>query len=84
MSLLRIDEKLKIVSVEATDMRWPTSLGGHGSDAMVIFFLSFTAHSRWKFKIYAKINYKLSSTPIRIIRVLMWQSEQIVQLWAMD
>lgn len=26
---------LEIVSVEAKDIRWPTSLGGHGSDAMV-------------------------------------------------
>lgn len=40
MSLARIDEKLKIVSVEAKDMRWPTSLGGHGSDAMVRFINS--------------------------------------------
>lgn len=38
MSLQRIDENLKIVSVEAKDMRWPTSLGGHGSDAMVKSF----------------------------------------------
>lgn len=35
MSLAKIDEQLKIVSVEAKDMRWPTSLGAHGSDAMV-------------------------------------------------
>lgn len=26
---------LEIVAVEAKDIRWPTSLGGHGSDAMV-------------------------------------------------
>lgn len=38
MSLARIDGKLKIVSVEAKDLRWPTSLGGHGSDAMVQHF----------------------------------------------
>lgn len=37
MSLSKIDEKLKIISVDAKDMRWPTSLGAHGSDAMVNF-----------------------------------------------
>lgn len=26
---------LLIISVDAKDMRWPTSLGNHGSDAMV-------------------------------------------------
>lgn len=35
MSLLNIKEALKIVSIDAKDLRWPTSLGGHGSDAMV-------------------------------------------------
>lgn len=35
MSLSKIDENLKIISVDAKDIRWPTSLGGHGSDAMV-------------------------------------------------
>ncbi|XP_055305828.1 mitochondrial enolase superfamily member 1-like [Sitodiplosis mosellana] len=34
MSLSNIKETLKIVSVDAKDIRWPTSLGGHGSDAM--------------------------------------------------
>lgn len=40
MSLAKIDEELKIVSVDAKDMRWPTSLGAHGSDAMVILCFS--------------------------------------------
>lgn len=35
MSLKNIDESLKIVSMDVKDIRWPTSLGGHGSDAMV-------------------------------------------------
>lgn len=35
MSLSNVDENLKIISIDAKDMRWPTSLGGHGSDAMV-------------------------------------------------
>lgn len=35
MSLSSVNENLKIVSIDAKDMRWPTSLGGHGSDAMV-------------------------------------------------
>lgn len=35
MSLENINENLKVISVEAKDLRWPTSLGGHGSDAMV-------------------------------------------------
>lgn len=30
-----IDENLKVISVDVKDLRWPTSLGGHGSDAMV-------------------------------------------------
>lgn len=29
-------DDLVITSITAKDMRWPTSLGGHGSDAMVI------------------------------------------------
>lgn len=41
MSLSRIDENLKILSVDAKDIRWPTSLGGHGSDAMVNIWNSF-------------------------------------------
>lgn len=28
-------DDLVITSITAKDMRWPTSLGGHGSDAMV-------------------------------------------------
>lgn len=39
MSLGRIDETLKIVSLDAKDIRWPTSLGGHGSDATVNFIM---------------------------------------------
>lgn len=35
MTLSNVSETLKIVSIDAKDMRWPTSLGGHGSDAMV-------------------------------------------------
>lgn len=30
-------DDLVITSITARDMRWPTSLGGHGSDAMVHF-----------------------------------------------
>lgn len=30
-----IGENLIVTSVDVKDMRWPTSLGGHGSDAMV-------------------------------------------------
>lgn len=30
-----VDEDLKVISVDVKDLRWPTSLGGHGSDAMV-------------------------------------------------
>lgn len=29
------DRCLNITSLEAKDIRWPTSLGAHGSDAMV-------------------------------------------------
>lgn len=39
MSLTNIDEDLRIISIDAKDIRWPTSLGGHGSDAMVNSFL---------------------------------------------
>lgn len=35
-SLQNIAEHLTVKSVDAKDIRWPTSLGGHGSDAMVI------------------------------------------------
>ena len=41
MSLLNIKEALKIISIDAKDLRWPTSLGGHGSDAMVTHSISF-------------------------------------------
>lgn len=33
--LKNICEKLIVTSIDVKDMRWPTSLGGHGSDAMV-------------------------------------------------
>lgn len=36
-------DDLVITSITAKDMRWPTSLGGHGSDAMVEAFPSNTA-----------------------------------------
>lgn len=44
MTLENVDENLKIISVDAKDLRWPTSLGGHGSDAMVLIlnFSNFT------------------------------------------
>lgn len=35
-------DDLVITSITAKDMRWPTSLGGHGSDAMVIIFIKTT------------------------------------------
>lgn len=41
MSLKKIDENLKVISLDVKDMRWPTSLGGHGSDAMVLKKLFF-------------------------------------------
>lgn len=37
MPLRSVGENLVVTSVEVKDMRWPTSLGGHGSDAMVCF-----------------------------------------------
>lgn len=91
MSLARIDETLKIVSVEAKDMRWPTSLGGHGSDAMVLYFdkLFFCLHIlfylnefKWSDKqMLPEIS--TFSTLIQIIPVLMLLSKQMVQLKAM-
>lgn len=39
MSLKNIDKNLKIVSIDVKDIRWPTSLGGHGSDAMVLYII---------------------------------------------
>lgn len=36
--MLEYNKDLEIVSVDVKDMRWPTSLGSHGSDAMVKFF----------------------------------------------
>lgn len=51
MSLENIDENLKVISVEAKDLRWPTSLGGHGSDAMVcklmLAFFSISISHFW-------------------------------------
>lgn len=48
-------DDLVITSITAKDMRWPTSLGGHGSDAMVILFIKTTKHtvimSKWRLKI---------------------------------
>lgn len=40
MSLDKVDKGLKITAVTAKDMRWPTSLGAHGSDAMVNLLFS--------------------------------------------
>lgn len=55
MSLNNISESLLVVSLDVKDMRWPTSIGGHGSDAMVIFFpITFSNAFRKKnsFKAY--------------------------------
>lgn len=35
MPLRNINENLVVSAVDVKDLRWPTSLGGHGSDAMV-------------------------------------------------
>lgn len=35
MPLRNVNENLVVTAVDVKDMRWPTSLGGHGSDAMV-------------------------------------------------
>lgn len=72
MSLARIDEKLKIISVEAKDMRWPTSLGGHGSDAMVraIILCIDIQFSVYSVKSLLKKN-SIHSTLIPIIHVHM-------------
>lgn len=35
--LSHIDEKLVVTALDVKDIRWPTSLGSHGSDAMVCF-----------------------------------------------
>lgn len=78
MSLARIDEKLKIVSVEAKDMRWPTSLGGHGSDAMVWLLIIFF-HILFVF-----IESEIFSTLILITHVHMSLSKRTVRLKATD
>lgn len=36
---VKIPQHLRVESVEARDIRWPTSLEAHGSDAMVSFKL---------------------------------------------
>lgn len=36
-----INENLTVISVDVKDLRWPTSLGGHGSDAMVSGIFQF-------------------------------------------
>lgn len=35
MPLRNVSENLVVTAVDVKDMRWPTSLGAHGSDAMV-------------------------------------------------
>lgn len=37
MPLRNVNENLVVTAVDVKDMRWPTSLGGHGSDAMVCY-----------------------------------------------
>lgn len=36
---MNFEEDLVILNINAKDIRWPTSLGGHGSDAMVCKYL---------------------------------------------
>lgn len=38
MTLKNINENLVVSAVDVKDIRWPTSLGGHGSDAMVRYY----------------------------------------------
>lgn len=72
MSSKNIDKNLKIVSMDVKDIRWPTSLGSHGSDAMV-FHNIFTVSNYIKlFQFESSIFVgEIFSTPIQIIRVLM-------------
>lgn len=41
-----IDEHLTVAAVIVQDLRWPTSLDGHGSDAMVRKGFSFSGEFR--------------------------------------
>lgn len=62
---MKVDKKdLNIVSVCVEDVRFPTSLGGHGSDALVVYV--------YKTNIYLQIKYitHFYSTRIRTILVL--------------
>lgn len=76
MPLRNVNENLVVTGVDVKDMRWPTSLGGHGSDAMVrsrqIFIHIFLFFIRkMKFKWFIDVIASSHSTPIPIIRALM-------------
>lgn len=73
MSLQNIEENLAVLSVDVKDMRWPTSLGGHGSDAMVSFLNENSCFGNSLKRI-------VFSTPIQITPVPMLPSKRMASM----